>query len=342
MFLQGAREQGLVGDDKATSIYEKIESFAAFGFPKSHAAAMAETAAKLAWVKRYHPVEFYCAWLNEWPFGFYSPGVIVNEARRNGIEVRGLDVNHSRAECTIENDAIRLGYNYVRGIGAKICTRLDDGAQHGPYHSLWEFWQRTRIERTPVERLIRLGAFTWTGLHERELLWQLGLFYEPLGSQLPLALPYTSDMIALSEMTSSERILEDLRFTEGAITMRGHIMDLALESLHEGITPSFMLDGLGDGAAVTVAGFVAVRQAPETAKGFVFHTLEDRYGLMNIITKPHLVRCYKHDIEHASAILVQGHIEREERTINVVTERLEALPLGGDSLVRRASHDWFR
>ena len=38
-----------------------------------------------------------------------------------------------------------------------------------------------------------------------------------------------------------------------------------------------------------MAGFVAVRQAPETAKGFVFHTLEDRYGLMNIITKPHLV-----------------------------------------------------
>ncbi len=339
-FLQGARKQGLVDNEMAAAIYEKIESFAAFGFPKSHAAAMAETAGKLAWVKRYHPVEFYCAWLNEWPFGFYSPGVIVNEARRNGIGIREVDVNRSRSTCTIEDGTIRLGYNYVRGIGVRTRARLDDEARHGLYRSLWDFWRRTRIERAPIERLVRLGAFGWTGLQERELLWQLGLFYEPLGMQLPLALPYTSDMIELPEMTGRERILEDLRFTEGAITLRGHIMDLALASLHEGVTPSSMLAGLDDGAAVMVAGFVAVRQAPETAKGFVFHTLEDRHGLMNIITRPHLVRRYKHDIEHASAIIVHGHIEREERTINVVTERLEALPLCGDRLVRHASHDW--
>ncbi len=339
-FMQGAREQGLVNDEAAVAIYEKIESFAAFGFPKSHAAAMAETAGKLAWVKRYYPLEFYCAWLNEWPFGFYSPGVIVNEARRNGIEALGVDANRSRGACAIENDAIRLGYNYVRGIGEKTRARLDQEARQGPYRSLWDFWRRTRIEREPIERLIRLGAFGWTGLHERELLWQLGLFYEPLGAQLPLALPFKSDMVALPEITGRERILEDLRFTEGAITMRGHIMDLALASLHEGVTPSFMLDRLEHGATVTVAGFVAVRQAPETAKGFVFHTLEDRYGLMNIITRPHLVRRYKHDIEQASALIVHGHIEREERTINVVTERMEPLPLSGDRLVRRASHDW--
>lgn len=340
-FLDGARAQGLVDETTASAIYEKIASFAAFGFPKSHAAAMAETAGKLAWVKRYYTLEFYCAWLNEWPFGFYSPGVIVNEARRNGIEVRGVDANHSYGSCVLEDDAIRLGYNYVRGIGEKIRDRLDEEARHGPYRSLWDFWRRARIEREPIERLIRLGAFSWTGLHERELLWQLGLFYEPLGVQLPMALPFASDMVALPEMTGTERILDDLRFTEGAITLRGHIMDLApSEAIHEGITPSFMLDRLEEGAPVTVAGFVAVRQAPETAKGFVFHTLEDRHGLMNIITKPHLVLRYKPIIEHASAIVVHGHIEREERTINVVTERLEPLPLSGDGLVRSASHDW--
>jgi error-prone DNA polymerase len=339
-FLQGACEQGLVDEETAVAIYEKIASFAAFGFPKSHAAAMAETAGKLAWVKRYHPLEFYCAWLNEWPFGFYSPGVIVNEARRNAIDVRSVDVNRSRGACIIENGTIRLGYNYVRGIGEVTRTRLDNEFQNGPYCSLWDFWRRTRIERAPIERLISLGAFAWTGLHERELLWQLGLFYEPLGAQLPLALLHTADMIELPEMSGRERILEDLRFTEGAITLRGHIMDLALASIHERATPSFMLERLEQGTAVVVAGFVAVRQAPETAKGFVFHTLEDHYGLMNIITKPHLVQRYRRDIEHASALIVHGHIEREERTINVVSERLEELPLYGGGMVRSASHDW--
>ena len=340
-FMQGAREQGYVDDAGAVAIFEKIVAFAAFGFPKAHAAAMAETAGKLAWLKRYYPLEFYTAWLNEWPFGFYSPGVIVNQARRNGIEVRPVDANRSRGDCIIEGGAIRLGYNYVRGIGEATRARLDDEARSsGTYISLWDFWRRTRIEREPIERLIHLGAFAWTGLHERELLWQLGLFYQPLGKQLPLALPYDADLVPLVEMTDGERIVTDLRYTEGAITARGHIMDLALGSLHEGITPSHVVDRMAHGAPVTVAGFVAVRQAPQTAKGFVFHTLEDHFGLLNVITRPHLVTKYQRIIEHASAIIVHGHIERQERVVNVVTERMELLPLAGGRHVRRASHDW--
>ncbi len=341
-FFEGAREKRLVDDATAAVIFEKIVAFAAFGFPKAHAAAMAETAGKLAWVKRYYPVEFYCSWLNEWPFGFYSPGVIVNEARRNGIEVRGLDVNRSRGACVIEDDTIRLGYNYVRGIGAATRARLDDEARHGPYASLWDFWRRTRIERTPIERLVRLGAFAFTGLHERALLWQLGLFYRPLGAQLPLALPYEADLVPLVEMTDGERLVTDLQFTEGAVTTRGHIMDLARGGLHEGVTPSHVVDRMADGAPVTVAGFVAVRQAPETAKGFVFHTLEDRYGLINVITKPHLVARYQRIIEHAGALVVHGHIEREERAVNVVTERMEELALAGarQRALRHAAHSW--
>ena len=176
VFLDGCREKEL---DEATAqrIYEKIVAFAAFGFPKAHAAAMAVTAAKLAWVKCYYPLEFYCSWLNEWPFGFYSPGVIVNEARRNGVELLSVDANHSRAECTIEDEAIRLGFRYTKGVGEAWLKRLDDEAENGPYVSLWDFWRRTRLPREPIEHLIRLGAFAWTGLHERELFWQLGLFY---------------------------------------------------------------------------------------------------------------------------------------------------------------------
>jgi error-prone DNA polymerase len=203
----------------------------------------------------------------------------------------------------------------------------DERPSRDRYSSLWDFWRRTRLPREPIEHLIRLGAFEWTGLHERELLWQLGLFYQPLGQQLPLPLPYDAEMVALREMSGGERVREDLHLTEGAVTTRGHVMDLA--SLHEGITPSFLVDRLEEGAKVSVAGFVAVRQAPQTAKGFVFHTLEDRYGLVNVITKPNLVRKYKDLVADSGALIVHGHIERQERAVNVVTERIEALPLAG-------------
>ncbi|MGB2695774.1 MAG: error-prone DNA polymerase, partial [Dehalococcoidia bacterium] len=337
-FLEGARRTGHVDEPTAQRIYEKVLAFAEFGFPKAHAAAMAETAAKLAWVKCYYKLIFYCAWLNEWPFGFYSPGVIVNEARRNGVELLGVDVNHSRAECAIEGDAIRLGYRYVKGFGAAWLERVDEEAENGPYASLWDFWRRTRLSREPIEHLIRLGALSFTGLHERELLWQLDLFYEPLSRQLPLALPYDADMVALQEMTNGERVREDIVLTEGAITTRGHIMDLA--SIHEGITPSHIIERLEGGTPVSVAGFVAVRQAPQTAKGFVFHTLEDRYGLINIITKPKLVERYKELVAEAGALIVHGHIERQERAVNVMTESMELLPLNGARVPSARTHNF--
>jgi error-prone DNA polymerase len=325
-FLEGCRVKRLIDPLMAQRIYEKVLAFAEYGFPKAHAAAMAETAGKLAWVKRYYPLEFYCSWLNEWPFGFYSPGVIVNEARRRGIEVRGVDASKSRAECAIENDTVRLGFNYVKGIGAATLQRLDAERGHGAYASLWQFWSRARIARESIEHLVRLGAFAWTGLHEPELLWQLGLFYRPLNAQLPLALSYDADMVALREMGTRERVRDDIRLTEGAITTRGHIMDLTF--VHEGITPSVVVDRMQQGERLTVAGVVAVRQAPETAKGFVFHTLEDRYGLINVITTPALVRKYKALATEASALIVHGHIERQERAVNVVTDRMELLAVG--------------
>jgi error-prone DNA polymerase len=95
-----------------------------------------------------------------------------------------------------------------------------------------------------------------------------------------------------------------------------------------------------EGAKVSVAGFVAVRQAPQTAKGFVFHTLEDRYGLINIITKPNLVQRYKQLVAEAGALIVHGHIERQERTVNVVTERMEPLPLQGASVPSERTHNF--
>ena len=123
-FMAGAAANGVDQRRRRDTIYEKILAFASFGFPKSHAAAMAVTAFQVAWLKRYYPTEFYCALLNEQPMGFYSPEVIANDARRHDVEIRGIDVNHSAVECTMEpdpeaghDDAVRLGYPLPEGPG---------------------------------------------------------------------------------------------------------------------------------------------------------------------------------------------------------------------------------
>jgi error-prone DNA polymerase len=293
---------------------------------------MAVTAYHIAWLKRYYPAEFYCALLNEQPMGFYSPEVIANDARRHDIEMRGVDVNRSAIECTIEDDdlggsrgAVRLGYRYVKGLAKAAWTRLEEAAKAGPYLSLWDFWRRTRLGREAIENLVRVGAFGWTGLHERELMWQLGAFYQPLDAQLPLDITDAEEAPELRQMSTEERIVTD--FTLSGIAVRGRLMDLVRDHLHEGITTSGRLTHAKQGDRVTVAGLVAVRQAPETAKGFVFHTLEDYEGLVNIITSPRLVPKYRRLIERAPALIVHGRVERQERSVNVIAERFEALPI---------------
>ena len=153
---------------------------------------------------------------------------------------------------------------------------------------------------------------------------------------LPRRSPDSMCTPALPEPSHEERILTDVSIV--GIAVRGPMMDLARGGLHEGITPSNRLDDLDQGARVSVAGLVAVRQSPETAKGFVFHTLEDGFGLLNVITRPDLVPKYREIIERAPAIIVHGHIERQERATNVIAERFQALTMSREAA--RGIHDF--
>ena len=331
-FLAGAAREN-VDARTASTIFDKILAFASFGFPKSHAAAMAVTAFQVAWLKRYYPAEFYCSLLNEQPMGFYSPEVIANDACRHDIEICGVDANQSGVECSIEEgeagDAVRLGYRYVKGLAKAAWKRLEEERKSGPFQSLWDFWRRTRLGREAIENLIWVGAFAWTGLHERELLWQLGTFYRPLGAQMPLPLLHSDATPSLKALTHKDRVVTDILLT--GISVRGRSMDLVADQLHEGITPSRLVNEMQSGEQVTVAGLVAVRQSPETAKGFVFHTLEDYDGLMNVITAPSLIPKFRRLIESAPAIIVHGHIERQERSVNVIAERFKDMPIVSDA-----------
>jgi error-prone DNA polymerase len=130
-------------------------------------------------------------------------------------------------------------------------------------------------------------------------------------------------------LSHKEQVGTDILMT--GIAVRGRSMDLVVEQLHEGVTPSRLVGQMHAGEKVTVAGLVAVRQSPETAKGFIFHTLEDYDGLINVITAPALKDKYRWLIEAAPALIVHGHIERQERSVNVIAEHFEKLSIISDA-----------
>ena len=100
--LDGMAERGIDGGT-AEDIYVKILAFSNYGFPESHAISFAYLVYASAWLKRYYPAAFTAALLRNQPMGFYAPHSLINDARRHGVEVRGVDVNASDALATLES-----------------------------------------------------------------------------------------------------------------------------------------------------------------------------------------------------------------------------------------------
>src|SRR5439155_1295867 len=104
----------------ARNCFEQIKGFGSYGFPESHAASFAQLVYVSSWLKRFHPDAFCCALLNSQPMGFYAPAQIVGDARKNGVEVRDIDVSHSFGQNTLEErsgkyHAVRLGFRQIDG-----------------------------------------------------------------------------------------------------------------------------------------------------------------------------------------------------------------------------------
>ncbi|HZR75810.1 error-prone DNA polymerase [Bradyrhizobium sp.] len=108
----------------AKNCFEQIKGFGSYGFPESHAASFAQLVYISSWLKHWHPDAFCCGLLNSQPMGFYAPAQIVGDARKNGVEVRDIDVSFSFAQNTLEEGsgkycAVRLGFRQIDGFSWK-------------------------------------------------------------------------------------------------------------------------------------------------------------------------------------------------------------------------------
>jgi len=324
-FVAGAQAQG-VAAATAHEVFDKLAGFASYGFCKSHAAAFAKTAYDTLWLRAHYPAAYYCGVLNAEPMGFYAPRVIVSDARRHGVAVRPVHVNLSGAICTLEGGgeglAIRLGLQYVDGLGETGAERVVAARPAGGYVELEDLCRRTRLPRRLVEQVILAGGLDELSAasprrDRRGLIWELGrLRYHEEALPLPLA----PDGVALEPMTYAEELLAEYGST--GVAAEGHLMELHRERLTRArIGTSQTLARAQHGERVRVAGFVAVRQQPPTAKGFAFFTLEDEWGLMNIIVRPQVFAAQRTEWVGATVLGVEGVVQRAHGQINVLAER---------------------
>jgi len=327
-FYDGMRERHGITGDVADRIYEKLEAFANFGFPESHALSFASLVFYSSWFKLHHPAAFCAALLRAQPMGFYSPQSLVADARRHGVTVRVPDVNASLAHATLENDGteVRLGLGSVRHIGDELAERLvDERKVHGPFASLLDLTERVQLSVPQTEALATAGALGCFGISRREALWAAGA----AATQRPNHLPGIGSALgspSLPGMTEVELSAADVWAT--GISPDSYPTQFLRDDLDAlGVVPADRLLAIPDGTRVLVAGAVTHRQRPGTARGVTFLNLEDETGMVNVLCTPGVWARHRRVAQTAPAMLIRGQLQNATGAVTVVAERMGSIEL---------------
>jgi error-prone DNA polymerase len=319
----------------AERTFKQLEGFGSYGFPESHAASFAKIAYASSWMKRHHPDVFCCAILNAQPMGFYAPAQLVRDARAHGVEIRPVDVNHSRWDCTLEPTrnrhrfAVRLGLRLVRGLANADGGMIPIARGDTPYTSIEDLWRRAGIPVTALERLADGDAFGSLSVNRRDALWTIkGLSDEvmPLFAAADerdrvIRSEAQEPAVALTPMTEGREVVEDYR--SKGLTLRHHPLAFLRTELRERrIRSCADLHRARDGQRVTVAGLVLVRQKPGSAKGVMFMTIEDETDVANVIVWPSLYEKQRRLILSSGMMAVRGRYQREGGVTHLIAEHL--------------------
>jgi error-prone DNA polymerase len=239
--------------------------------------------------------------------------------------------------------AIRLGLCYVHGLGEVWQTRivecrnstLQDGQEAKSFRNLQDFCRRTHLPRPAVENLIRAGALDSLGLARRDLLWQLGGLVYQHESETTRTTDRVHGVHAINiEVPVEPAVLPTLGQAERmaweyellGLAPGDHVMALYREALQKrGFLSSRDLDARQDGEMVRLAGYAVVRQRPPTAKGYLFITLEDEDGLINLIVRPHIYERHRNALRNAPLLSVEGQLQREGHAQSVLVHSAAAL-----------------
>ncbi|MBV4358940.1 error-prone DNA polymerase [Pinibacter aurantiacus] len=312
-------------EEYARRVFRQLEGFGSYGFPESHAASFALLVYISSWLKWYYPDVFACALLNSMPMGFYQPAQIVIDARKHGVVVKPVDVNHSYWNNTLEEQdgkfkAMRLGFRQIKGLREDDMQLLVNNRKEN-YQNIHAL-RVAGVPQSALEKLAEADAFRSMGIDRRQALWQASAVHDqPAGLFINTTIESKNEtQIALPEMTMAEHVVQD--YSAVSLSLKAHPVSFVREKLQRlNVRTTQELSDIPNGAFVKVAGLVLVRQRPGTAGGVCFITIEDETGYSNLVVFQNLFDVFRKQILGAKLLMVEGKLQREGEVVHVIVQR---------------------
>lgn len=292
----------------AERIFKQICGFGEYGFPESHSASFAVLAYVSSWLKYYYPLAFYTGLLNSWPMGFYPPAQLIQDAKRHQLQVLPVCINQSQYDHIIQTDgkahAIRLGLRLIKGLSQNSAENILKNRPNSGYLSIVQLKQ-LGIARDQTEALASANALKSIADNRYAARWSL----METETDLPLFKHQQPPSVLENRPSDIETMLEDYAST--SLSLNAHPIQLLREaSLLPRYTSANQLVNKAHKSVVSVIGVVIGRQAPGTAAGVTFMTLEDDTGNANVVVWQATARAQKKAFLKSKIVKVNGILER--------------------------------
>jgi len=254
--------------------------------------------------------------------GFYAPAQIVRDAAEHGVTVRGVDVNFSGWDCTLEGMApglaLRLGLRQITGFREEWAQAI---AAARPFRTL-EDLARAGLPARALKLLADADACASLNMGRREAGWQA--LRTPTDSLPLFAAAAVSDLGAedaadLPLMAPGEEVAADYQVLR--LSLRAHPLAL-LRPHFPGVLTAAQFGAAKNGRRASVAGVVLVRQRPGGGNA-IFITLEDESGVVNVVVWARLFETYRRAIMASRLMQVDGEVQRSpEGVMHLMATRI--------------------
>lgn len=339
-FVEGAIATSKADRKQMEQFWSQLEAFAAYCFPKAHAAAYALIAYQTAYLKAHYPAAFMAALMTSDFDNIDRLAIEISECKKMGIEVQPPDVNQSFVEFAVVPDSkqIRFGMNAIKNVGTGAVEEiLRARAINGTFANLEDFLSKVNtrtVNRKALESLIKAGAFDRFEdrsllLHNIDVLLayaarlqkaiasgQTDLFGDLIETSRPrLLLDASNQPFAAREQLQWERELLGIYLSQ-------HPLDTYEILLDEQTVPLNLLQPEHDGKSVAIGGAIVEAREITTKNGqkMAFVKIADKYGELELILFPNIYQQTTGIWERDRVILVKGKINCKDREGNQGSE----------------------
>ncbi|HNZ10566.1 MAG TPA: DNA polymerase III subunit alpha [Smithellaceae bacterium] len=342
-FLEGAKKKK-INETKAKTIWDQMETFAAYGFNKSHSAAYAMITYQTAYLKAHYPVAFMAALLTSEKDNRDKIIKHMTNCKEMGINILPPDINESLKDFSISGENIRFGLAAVKNVGEAAIESVIAMRQESKFTSFMDFLNRVdlrKVNRRVIESLIKCGSFDSLGNNRRQLMECLDQameeaqrnqkerssnqanIFDHMDAEEPsktnggstFQIPFLPEWDR-KELLSIEK--ETVGFYITGHPLHGYSNKLTLITNANSAT----LSTKRDKDTITIAGVVSSFSERLTRKKDVMCNviLEDLQGSVNLIFWPDVYKKF-YDLLHADEpVVVQGIIDEGDESLKVIAQ----------------------